>query len=177
MARLPLTPRTWRGASEADRPSLSICVEGDRFFLSNGASDEVVRLSTGDKAWRSKHAVRTNSVSSETGGTAGARTLTISVRAPHGGQADEGAELAGIVELCAQGVAGETLTLTPGAGASRVIGRQGGGSGELTTVKAVKTGAALVCTVACSDATAETVVDILVNGDHALSVTLPFTPA
>lgn len=176
MARLALQPRVWRGASESDRPSLAICVEGDRFFLANGASDEVVRRSDGSKAWRSKHAVRVNSASSVSGGTAGARTMTISVRAPHGGEADEGAEIAGVVELCAQPVAGETVTLTPGAGASRTIGRSGGGAGELTAVKVIKTGAALVCTVACSDSAAETTVDVLVNGDHALSVTLPFTP-
>jgi hypothetical protein len=167
VARRPITTRTWKGDAEGDRPSLTLCRVGDT-FVAPGIADEVILNLAGDRAWQSLVSNGALTVETSTGGIAGARTVTVSTKLPTGD------EVPSVVELVAQLVEGETITITPATG--RTLDAAGG-SGALTSKKVVKTSAALVLTVACTDATATTTVDLLVNGRHEASFSLPFTPA
>lgn len=166
MARRSILTRTWRGASESDRPALSLCRPGDLYFAP-GIADEVIVNLAWDLAWQSIASNGALTVETSTGGTAGSRTVTVSTRT------FSNAEAVSVVELIAQAVSDATLTITPATG--RTI-RSAGGAGALTSKAVVKTTASLVFTVASTDATATTTVDILVNGRPEASFSLPFTP-
>ncbi len=167
MARHLIPARVWKGTGEPDRPSLSVCRVGDT-FLAPGIADEVILNGAGSLAWQSLVSNGALTVETSTGGTAGSRTLTVSTRV------FAGSEASALVEVIAQPVTGETVTITPATG--RIVGAVGGTEAALTSKRVVKTTAACVFTVTCTEPTEHTTVDVIVNGRHEASIALPFTP-